>query len=262
MLNFELNSKLKIHNSKLTNVRFGRWLDWLYPPRCRFCGESVFGAGDCFCRFCRERIRLITHPLCSVCGRPFLDTSGDDHLCGNCLARRPHFVRARAWACYPTQDGEEHPLREVVQRFKYGRKVSLGKPLGRMMAIDCREFFHGRDLDLIVPVPLHPKRLRWRGFNQSVILAREIGKEWNLPFDPFVLARSRETPPQTQLNEEERKKNIRRAFSVQSRRSLKGKAVLLIDDVYTSGATVNECSRALMRGGAREVSVLTLARTV
>jgi ComF family protein len=257
---------MKAENSSFiphpSSLRFGRWLDWLYPPRCRFCRESLIDADDCFCSACRERIRRVTHPFCNACGRPFLDTSGDDHLCGNCLRRRPHFVRARAWACYPTEDGEEHPLREVVQRFKYGRKVSLGKPLGRLMAIDCRGLFDERPFDVILPVPLHPKRLRWRSFNQSLVLAREIGKEWKLPVDPFVLARSRETPPQTQLNEEERKKNMRRAFSVNAARPIEGKAVLLIDDVYTSGATVNECSRALKRGGAKEVSVLTLARTV
>jgi ComF family protein len=259
MLNVELNLKFKIHNSKFQS---SRWLDWLYPPRCRFCRESVFDAGDCFCRACRERIRRVVHPLCTCCGRPFLDTSGDDHLCGNCIARRPYFVRARAWACYPTEDGEAHPLREAVQRFKYGRKVSLGKPLGRLMAVECRNFFDARKLDLILPVPLHPKRLRWRGFNQSVVLARAIGQAWRLPVDPFVLARSRETPPQTQLNEEERRKNMRRAFAVKAEKSIAGQAVLLIDDVYTSGATVNECSRALKRGGAKEVSVLTLARTI
>ncbi len=237
-------------------------LDWLYPPRCRFCGDSILGRDDCFCFRCGERIRLVTHPLCSACGRPFLDTGGDDHLCGSCLVRRPHFVRARAWACYPTEDGDDHPLREVVQRFKYGRKVSLGKPLGRLMAIGCRGSLPERNLNLIVPVPLHPKRLRWRGFNQSAILAREVSSQWNLPIDPFVLLRSRETPPQTQLAEEERRRNVRRAFSLNPEKSIEGKTILLIDDVYTSGATVNECSRALMRGGAREVYVLTLARTV
>ena len=130
------------------------------------------------------------------------------------------------------------------------------------MASDCREWFRESALDLIVPVPLHSNRLRWRGFNQSVVLGRENGKLWNLPVDPFTPLRSRETPPQTQLSEEERRKNMRRAFSLNPAKSVEGKAVLLIDDVYTSGATVNECSRALKRGGAKEVSVLTLARTV
>jgi len=117
-------------------------------------------------------------------------------------------------------------------------------------------------MELIIPVPLHPKRLRWRGFNQSLLLARQVSHLYQLPIDPFVLYRNRETPPQTQLTEEERRKNVRGAFAIASSEALKEKNVLLVDDVYTSGATVNECSRVLVRGGAREVHVLTLARTV
>ena len=211
---------------------------------------------------CWQRMRLISHPLCTVCGRSFFDAAGEDHLCGACLTRRPHFLQARAWACYPGGDDENHPLREVVQRFKYGRKVSLGKPLGRLMASGCSQFFPGTSFDLVIPVPLHPKRLRWRGFNQAVILAREVGRLWDLRVDPFILSRPRETPPQTQLPEDERRRNVRAAFVVNPRKSIQGKRLLLVDDVYTSGATVNECSRTLLRAGAKEVQVLTLARTV
>jgi ComF family protein len=257
-----LNLKPDTHPARFADARFGRWLDWLYPPRCRFCRESTRRSDDCFCAACLQRIRVIDCPICTVCGRPFLDTSGDDHLCGGCIARPPHFTRARSWACYSTDDGEEHPLRSVLQRFKYGRKVSLGKPLGRLMAEGSSGFFAAGSIDLVVPVPLHRKRLRWRGFNQSVVLAHEIGRAWDLRVDAFALTRSRATPPQTQLHEDERRKNMRRAFSVNPRRSVDDRSVLLIDDVYTSGATVDECSRALLGGGAREVSVLTLARTV
>lgn len=237
-------------------------LDWLYPPRCRHCREPIDEDEDYFCPGCRGKIRLLSHPLCTRCGRPFLDTAGEDHLCGSCLTRAPRFQMARAWACYPGEESEAHPLREVVQRFKYGRKVSLGKPLGRLMAGGTSDCFQGRSLDTIIPVPLHPKRLRWRGFNQAVILAREVARLWDLPVDPFVLLRSTETPPQTQLSEEERRKNMRGAFSLHPGRSVQGKRLLLVDDIYTSGATVNECSRTLIRAGAREVYVLTLARTV
>lgn len=215
-----------------------------------------------FCRRCWEKVRLATHPLCILCGRPFLDIGGGDHLCGACISRKPRFARARAWACYPSDDSDKHPLREVVQRFKYGRKVSLGKPLGRLMALGCREAFAGNLPDLLVPVPLHPKRLRWRGFNQSVVLAREVGRIWNLPMDPMILVRSKETSPQTQLSEEDRRKNVRNAFVLNPAKSVEGKTILLVDDIYTSGATVNACSRELLRGGAKEVQVLTLARTV
>lgn len=244
-------------------MRLSSFLDWLYPPCCRSCKGPISGRDEeCFCASCREKIQPVSHPLCPKCGRPFLDTGGDDHLCGPCLVRPPQFLIARAWACYPREENEGHPLRRVVQRFKYEKRVSLGKPLGRLMARGCREFFRGSSLDLIVPVPLHPKRLRWRGFNQALILAREVGKEWRVPVDPFVLARTRETPPQTQLPEEDRRKNVRQAFSLNPRKSVERKSLLLIDDIYTTGATVNECSRALLRGGAKEVSVLTLARTV
>ena len=174
----------------------------------------------------------------------------------------PFFQKARAWACYPSEESEGHPLREVVQRFKYGRKVSLGKPLGRLLARGCSEYLAAHPCDIIVPVPLHPKRLRWRGFNQAVLLGREVGRLRRVSMDPFILLRSRETPPQTQLTEEERKKNIRGAFSVDPKKAIEGKRLLLVDDVYTSGATVNECSRTLIRAGAKEVYVLTLARTV
>lgn len=244
-------------------MHFAFLLDWLYPPRCRFCGERLVGQDEqSFCHPCREKIRLVSHPLCTLCGRPFLSGSGDDHLCGPCMVRAPYFLQARAWACYPGEENEDHPLRQVLQRFKYGRKVSLGKPLGRLMARGCFEFYRGLSLDTIIPVPLHPKRLRWRGFNQAVLLAREVGSSWQVPVDPFILFRSRETPPQTQLDEGERRKNVRGAFALNSGKSVEGKVLLLVDDVYTSGATVNECSRVLTRAGAREVHVLTLARTV
>jgi ComF family protein len=150
----------------------------------------------------------------------------------------------------------------VIQKFKYGRKVALGKPLGQLMARGCEEFLGQCDAETIIPVPLHPKRLRWRGFNQSVLLARQIAVAYNIPLDCFTLYRTRDTPPQTQLPEEDRRKNMRRAFALAPQSSVEGKCLLLVDDVYTSGATVNECSRVLKRGGAREVFVLTLARAV
>ena len=239
------------------------FVDWLFPPRCRACGGRIHGRdAETFCVSCWSEIRLVSHPLCRHCGRPFPDASGDDHLCGGCLARPPRFALARSWACYPRDDSSEHPLRHVVQKFKYGRKVSLGKPLGRLMARGCEEFLSQVDIDLIIPVPLHPKRLRWRGFNQAVLLARPVSRLTQVPLDPFVLYRSRETPPQTQLAEDERRANVRGAFRLHPEKPIEDKSLLLVDDVYTSGATVNECARVLAQGGAKQVYVLTFARTV
>lgn len=243
--------------------RFDWVIDWLYPPRCRACAGRIYGRdGEYFCRACWGKIEIIDHPLCKICGRPFPDAGGDDHDCGVCLARPPQFSQARSWARYPRQELEDHPLRQAVQRFKYGRKVSLGKPLGRIMARGCREFLAAWQADLILPVPLHPRRLRWRGFNQSVLLARQVGRAYGIPVDPLLLRRIKETPPQTQLSEEERRRNVRGAFALAPGRSIENKNILLIDDVYTSGATVNECSRTLKKNGAKDVYVLTLARAV
>lgn len=130
------------------------------------------------------------------------------------------------------------------------------------MAQGCQEFLNEWRVDLIVPVPLHPRRLRWRGFNQSLLLAKQVSRRYEVPMDPFVLYRKRETAPQTQLAEDERRRNVRGAFATGPEKPLKGKSLLLVDDVYTSGATVNECSRVLLHAGAKEVYVLTLARTV
>jgi ComF family protein len=254
---------MKLAASPALADRFDGLVDWLFPPRCRACDSWMNGRdAQYFCSSCAPSIELIRHPLCSICGRPFPDASGEDHPCGVCIRRPPHFSQARAWACYPREETDPQPLRKVVQQFKYGRKVSLGKPLGRLMARGCEEFLRACRAELIVPVPLHPRRLRWRGFNQSVLLARQVSRAYATPMDPFVLVRSRETPPQTQLTEEERRRNIRGAFAVNPDKPIANKNILWIDDVYTSGATVDECSRALGRGGAGEIYVLTLARAV
>ena len=243
--------------------RFGWLVDWLYPPRCRACSDSIHGEDAAyFCASCRGHIELVLHPLCSVCGQPYPDAAGDDHVCALCLSRPPHFIQAQAWACYPREESTEHPLRRVIQRFKYGRKVSLGRPLGQLLGRGCHEFLSSCPVDLIIPVPLHPKRLRWRGFNQSVLLARQVCRLYNVPMDALLLYRNRETPPQTQLSEDERRRNMRGAFSLNPHKSVKNQRILLVDDVYTSGATVNECSRMLKKGGAAAVYVVTLARAV
>src|SRR5262245_65824273 len=112
------------------------WLvDWLYPPRCRACAGRILGRdAEYFCASCWQHIQLVSHPLCKICGRPFPDASGDDHVCGVCLERAPRFAAARAWACYPREELTEHPLRQVVQKFKLCRKVSIGNLAGTRKA--------------------------------------------------------------------------------------------------------------------------------
>jgi ComF family protein len=149
-------------------------------------------------------------------------------------------------------------LSEAIQQFKYQRQLSTGKRLAELAAMHCP--LTEQHYDLIVPVPLHIERLRWRGFNQSLLLAQTIGRKNKSTVDPFLLERVRATTPQTQLNENERRTNVRGAFAVSVPEQLQGKTVLLIDDVYTSGSTVNECARVLRHNGAEVVDVFTLAR--
>jgi ComF family protein len=151
---------------------------------------------------------------------------------------------------------------EAIHLFKYGRKTSLIQPLSGLAKETFFQFWDTDSIDLLVSVPLHMKRFRERGFNQAHLLVRRWAKQQRIPLDGRTLSRSRGTEPQTNLSGAERRRNIKGAFSIQHPESIKGQKILLVDDVYTTGATVNECARVLMKADAKFVDVLTLARAV
>jgi ComF family protein len=151
---------------------------------------------------------------------------------------------------------------EAVSRFKFGGVARLAGPLGTLLVEHVDPAFPFSDLDLVVPVPLHPRRLRERGFNQSLLLARQVSKRQSIPLDFTSLQRVRQTAPQTRLSGPERRKNVRGAFRVTAPESVAGRRVLLVDDVFTTGATIQECTESLLEAGAKEVCVLTLARVI
>jgi ComF family protein len=184
----------------------------------------------------------------------FESLADSDHLCSDCLSAEPYFTRARAICHY------EGLMMEAISRFKYGGVTQLAKPLGTFLAEyqDPELSFSG--IDLLIPVPLHPRRLRERGFNQSLLLARFFKKKHSIPLDFTSLQRFRLTQPQTQLSASERRKNVRGAFRVTNAEAVEEKRILLIDDVFTTGATVRECAKVLVEAGAKQVDVLTLAR--
>lgn len=231
----------------------------LYPTRCPGC--QVFVQPDeCFCQGCLPFVQAITAPLCLRCGIPFPTDAGPDHECGRCLATPPPFRQARAWAYYHYGETPQQPLSEAIQQFKYHRNLSVGKLLAQLAATHFA--FTDETYDVILPVPLHIDRLRWRGFNQALLVSRTIGRTQRTPVDPFILERSRPTAPQTQLKEHERRENVKNAFTVTAPERIEGRRVLLVDDVYTSGATVEECTKVLMCAGAKTVDIFTLARAV
>jgi ComF family protein len=236
---------------------FAGLIDLAFPPSCMTCSAPLpEGEGPHLCPDCAVGIGFIASPLCVRCGIPFSGAAGEDHLCGECIDREPPFTLARAVGRY------EGTLLEAIHQFKYRGKVAVGEMLAEMMACHTYPAFSPAEYSLVIPVPLHTRRLRQRMFNQSVVLARRVAKRHGLSLDVTALRRSIFTEPQVNLGREERTKNVRGAFVLTAPARIEGKRIILVDDVYTTGSTIRECCRVLVNGGAAEVAVLTLARAV
>ncbi len=216
------------------------------------------------CPDCLKDFVAISSPICECCGMMFKGREDDNHLCGECLMQPKKFRMARAaLACDPQ-------LMAVIHRFKYAGKSQLARPLGRLILGVYLRHWQNEKVDLILPIPLHPKRMRRRGFNQSYLLidswksfCKPMADELStIPVKTDVLSRAQATLPQTGLGRQQRLHNIKGAFKVRIPEKVCGKKVLLVDDVYTTGATVNECARILLKAGAQIVDVLTVARAV
>lgn len=232
-------------------------LDLLFPPACWGCDAKV-DSQDRLCATCLGRVPVAAPPWCSVCGLPFLGV-GDSHRCSVCLASAPQYRQARACALY-RGDQPDEPLPRCLHGFKYHRRAALYRPLAELVVDRCP--LDLSDYDLAVPVPLHLERLRWRGFNQALLLLRPLARRAGLRVDCTALERSRSTQPQVSLAAAERRTNVRHAFSVGEAGAIQGARILLFDDVLTTGATVDECARVLRRSGAEVVDVLVLARAL
>ncbi len=233
----------------------GRVLDAVLPPQCPVCNTIVDSAGG-LCGDCWQKVDFLGPPACSACGLPFDYDLGDGALCAACVRQRPPFERARAVMAYGDVS------RALVLAFKHGDRTDTAPGLGRWLARAGQDLTI--DADIIVPVPLHWTRLFQRRYNQAALLAHALGRETGINVVADLIQRRRRTRPQGRMGPAGRKRNLRGAFRIHPARGagLKGKRVLLIDDVMTTGATASACSRVLMRGGAAFVDVLTLARVV
>lgn len=228
-------------------------LDLVFPPRCSFCGAGINGGLSC--DKCLGDVHFISRPLCPQCGLPHGVEGAPDHLCGDCIrAGEAPYSQARSMAVY------SGPVLELVHRFKYAGKRPSGEALGKMMVARAGGLFEMANFDMLVPVPLHRDRLKQRGFNQSLVLAREIARSYGLPVDFESLRRVRDTGPQAALGGADRLGNVKGAFAAAA--PVRGRRILLVDDVFTTGSTVWECARVLAGQGAREVAVYTAARAV
>ena len=225
------------------------FLTLLYPPRCLVCralGESAF------CAACLQQIITIPEPACPICGHAVDLPSG----CVNCLTCRPTFVRARALGAY------EGILQTAIHHFKYHDRPQMAGPLGKALAQYARDHaseLHDLRFDALLPMPMHPVRQRLRGYNQSERLTQVVSKELSLPQLTSCLVRIHPTRPQVGLARDARRGNLRGAFAVRSPEIVAGKILLLIDDVATTGSSLNLCAEALKAAGAKAVYALTLA---
>jgi len=233
------------------------FLDLFFPPLCPVCGERLAGARrDPLCGDCWHSIKRVTPPFCLLCGSQFFAfaPSGAAYRCEECRRRRPPFAYARSVTRY------DETVREALHAFKFRRVTALAEPLGDLMAHIGRSQVPLEEIGLLIPVPLHPSRQAERGFNQSELLARRVGMIWKVPVESRALRRVSLTRPQTELGRVERRRNVRDAFALTRPDLIAGRHVLLVDDIYTTGATVAEAARVLRRGGAEKVGVLTAAR--
>jgi ComF family protein len=233
-------------------------LDAILPPLCLGCNEIVGTTGS-LCPTCWQGFSFIAAPHCVRCGYPFAEDLGPDALCGGCLAHPPRYHRARAALVYDTES------RRLVLPFKHGDRTDIARACGGWMARAGAELL--ASADLVAPVPLHWRRLLTRRYNQANLLARVVVRAAGASAPrlvPDLLRRRRWTGSQTGLRAKERRTNVRHAFDVHPkwREAAAGARVVLVDDVLTTGATVEACARALERIGVGQVDVLTLARVV
>lgn len=241
---------------------FRRLADIIYPPRCAICNRFLWKrplerdtSSPFFCAECLTGFVPLSSPRCPICSQPLLPEGTEDHICEECIRRRPSYETL--WACYRY----EGTMQAGILRLKYGRRSLLADALGPLLADYARARIPKGNNLLLIPVPLHPQRLRERGFNQSLLLARHVAKSLHMDLDFLSLRRIKHTPPQASLARKDRRHNVRGAFAINDPRPVKGRSILLVDDVVTTGTTLHECARVLKKCGAAQVFGLSLART-
>jgi ComF family protein len=230
-------------------------LDAIFPRRCQGCLEIIPGDRPaCLCRICEISLHPIDGPACPVCGIGY-DGAGPGHPCPSCLKSPPPFERTVSAFEYGGA------ARGMITAFKYGRRIHAGEELVRMAFENGAVERAAGGCDLAAPVPMHWTRLVRRTFNQAAVIAKAVALGTGLELRQDLLVRTRRTPPQASFDRRDRAQNIKGAFAARSPDLARGRTVLLVDDVMTTGATASECARVLLAAGASAVRVFTLART-
>lgn len=233
-----------------------RLLDGVYPRFCAVCDAEVTTEAGYLCHECLAGLPLVTFPFCDRCGVPVAGKIDHAYTCHDCGERPPHYDQARSAARF------EGAVRELTHQLKYNHAFWVLPDLADLAEAAYRAHFADAGVDLVAAVPLHARRRRQRGYNQSALLTRALARRAGLRVCNRLLRRERDTGTQTQLTAAARLLNVRGAFSVPHPRLAAGRTVLLVDDVMTTGATLDECARALRAAGAKRVLALSVARGV
>jgi ComF family protein len=230
-------------------------LGFLYPEVCQICEANRATAEVGYvCGACAAKVAVIAPPYCAQCGRPFPGEITGEFVCSQCREAKLHFVQARSAVVF------EGVVQTIIHRYKYNRAMWFEPFLANLLVTVAQPALAGGRWDYLVPAPLHRLKLREREFNQAERLAARLGRACGIPLNTKLIERVENTPSQTRMTREERAANVRRAFAVRPGATLAGARVVVVDDVMTTGATVNACARVLRQAGAAEVGVWTLAR--
>jgi ComF family protein len=236
--------------------RYSRNCTWFFGRRCSICGTVIeaVSLGVSLCSECSKELKLRTGGFCGMCARIYALEDESTHLCFDC---RNHSFSWEGMSFFSVYQGL---LKELILRYKFSGDLGLGNALGNLL-LEAASRHPYENIDSIIPVPIHPKRLWQRGFNQSLELSRILGRKINLCVEFEALIKTRHTPPQSSMKRKLRLKSLKNVFAVRDDK-LKGKRILLVDDIMTTGSTLEQCTRTLLRAGVLEVRVVFLARAV
>ncbi len=239
------------------NIVFRLWkesLHLLYPVRCPICDRPVFvvfGRWEYpICPGCREAVDYVREPACKKCGKPLSDIRAE--FCGDCLRQSHLYDQGKALWLYKGY------VKQSIYRLKYGNRREYGISYGQELVRVYGDWIRKKEIQLIIPIPLHKKRLRQRGFNQAEVIAKEIGRQMKIPVRKDLLIRCVHTRPQKELNDKERKNNLKKAFKI-APNNVQLNQILLVDDIYTTGSTMDRAAGVLKEAGASQVCFVSVS---
>lgn len=227
---------------------FQRGLQLLFPLRCPVCDDIVNQGGEKICMACMRKLKPVTPPYCLRCGKK---VSGEDEFCADCKEKQHVFIRGRALYEYASSAPS-------IYRLKYRGRQEYADYFGEEIARYLENFIRAAAPDALIPIPLHKKRQNKRGYNQAALLARAVGGYTGIPVREDLLVRVKNTKPLKMQNPKERQNNLKKAFNI-AQNDVKLESVILVDDIYTTGSTMDEAARVLMAGGVKRVYFITLA---